>query len=100
MRVPGGSRVPLSWFSGRTLIEEVFTAVESGPRAQTGAVGTEISVGEKPLLGLKEKKKRRGSVEEKVAQRALCVACLGNAFVSLSHPLSPPAVSAAAVVSS
>lgn len=72
MRVPGGSRVPLSWFGGRTLIEEVFTAVESGPRAQTGAVGTEISVGEKPLLSLKEKK-NGGGLERRKWPSGHCV---------------------------
>lgn len=74
----------------------------SGVRAQgtDRGCGHRDQRGRETSSGPKGEKKRRGSVEEKVAQRALCVACLGNAFVSLSHPLSPPAVSAAAVVSS
>ena len=54
-------------------------------------------------LGLKGEKIKKGgpeAIEKRVALQKPSLACTANAFVSLSHPLSFPVASAAAVVSS
>lgn len=70
--------------------------MESGPRAGTAVVGTEISMGGYLLKGKKSKKGGPEAVDERAAQQKWCLACIVTTFVSLSHLLSLPGISAAA----